>query len=149
MRRMTRWAWAAALLVGAVWIGAREAAEAQTAANEPSSLACVEFRNEMQRTLAAKPNSLQINNLLFEAAHKGCAASLETLVDAGASRLARDRRGDTAMAIAARMGRVPVVDALLKSASPAEAAQIDIPDVVGSTRSSWRRWPIEIRSRSG
>ena len=87
----------------------------------------------MQRVLAARANSLQINNLLFEAAHKGCAASLETLFAAGASRLARDRRGDTAMAIAARMGRAPVVDALLKSASPAEAAQIDIPDVVGST----------------
>jgi uncharacterized protein len=108
-------------------------AAAQEQTGEPSTLACADFRLEMTRALAGHPDSLQINNLLFEAAQKGCVTSLDGLFKAGASRLARDRLGNTALAIAARAGRLGVVKALLASASPDEAAQIDRPNVAGST----------------
>ena len=88
----------------------------------------------MQRTLAARPNSLQINNLLFEAAHKGCAASLDDAgqrggVAAGARWTAATRRS----AIAAMAGGLPVVEALLGDGLAQRGRAIDIPDVVGST----------------
>jgi ankyrin repeat protein len=103
------------------------------AATEPSERVCNEFRTRMQTTLAAAPDSLQVNNLLFEAAHEGCARSLDALFAAGASRLARDREGATALAIAARAGRKPVVEALLAGASEAERRQLDAPEAHGAT----------------
>jgi len=100
---------------------------------EPSALVCGEFRAEFSRVLASGPDSLQVNNLLFEAARKGCVGALDTLLAVGASRLARDRSGNTALAIAARAGRLPFVKALLANAPPEEAAQLERANVAGST----------------
>ena len=108
-------------------------AAAQETGGEPSALGCADFRGQTTQVLAGNPDSLQINNLLFEAARKGCVNSLDALFKAGASRLARDRIGNTPLAIAARAGRLAVVKALLLSATPDEAAQIDRPNVLGST----------------
>ena len=108
-------------------------AVAQETPGEPSALACADFRLETTRVIAAHPDSLQINNLLFEAARKGCVNSLDELFKAGASRLARDRHGNTPIATAARAGRLAVVKALLATASPDEAVQIDRANVAGST----------------
>jgi ankyrin repeat protein len=106
---------------------------AQESAGEPSALACTDFRLETARVLPGQPDSLQINNLLFEAARKGCVNSLDELFKASASRLARDRMGNTPLAVAARAGRLAVVKALLASASPDETVQIDRVNVAGST----------------
>jgi len=108
-------------------------AAAQETPGEPSALACADLRLQTVRTLAGHPDSLQVNNLLFEAARKGCVNSLDELFKAGASRLARDRLGNTPIAVAARAGRLAVVKALLASASPDEAVQIDRANVAGST----------------
>jgi len=108
-------------------------AAAQEGGGEPSALVCQDFRAEAARILARGPNSLQVNNLLFGAARKGCVRSLDELLEAGASRLSRDRMGNTALAIAARLGRLPFVDALLESPPADEAAQLDRANVAGST----------------
>ncbi len=116
-----------------LFMGFVASAAAQEGGTEPSTLACNEFRANAARVLASGPNSLQVNNLLFEAAGKGCVGGLDALFKAGASRLARDRMGNTALAIAARMGRLSVVKALLASASPSESAELDRANVAGST----------------
>ena len=116
-------------LLGAIAAG-RASAEAPA---EPSERVCNDFRARMEKSLAAAPDSLQVNNLLFEAAHDGCARSLGALFAAGASRLARDREGATALAIAARAGRKPVVEALLAGASAEEARELEAPDAHGAT----------------
>jgi ankyrin repeat protein len=99
----------------------------------PSDRVCSEFRAELDRGLAQGPDSIQINNYLFQAARKGCLTELERLLKVGASRLSRDREGDTALAIAARSGRAPVVAALIEGAAPEERREIDMPDARGST----------------
>jgi ankyrin repeat protein len=106
-------------------------AAAQEGAAEPSAALCNDFKLEATHTLSQSPDSLQINSLLFEAAHKGCVSALDTLVKAGASPLARDRMGNVALAIAARMGRLAFVKALL--ADKVNAEQLDRPNVAGST----------------
>ena len=78
-------------------------------------------------------NSLQINIFLFEASRKGCVETLPKLFDAGASRLARDRDGDTPLGLAAHAGRDEIVAALMAGASEAERRQIDMPDARGAT----------------
>ena len=120
-------------VLSAAFLALAAAAAAQETTGEPSALACTDFRLETTRALAVRPDSLQINNLLFEAARKGCVNSLDELFKAGASRLARDRMGNTPLAVAARAGRLAVVKALLASASPEETVQIDRPNVAGST----------------
>jgi ankyrin repeat protein len=100
---------------------------------DPSSLACLEFKGEAARTLSESPDTLQVNNLLIEAAHRGCVSELPTLLQAGASLRARDRKGDNALAVAARMGRLPFVKALLAAQTPADAEQLDRANVAGST----------------
>jgi ankyrin repeat protein len=102
-------------------------------AGEPSALACDAFRADMAGALSRAPDSLQVNNLLFDAARKGCVGSLDALLKAGASRLARDRGGATALSIAARAGRLAFVQALLAGAAPEEATQLNEPNVTGST----------------
>ena len=77
----------------------------------PSRAVCDEFAAQVQGELVREPDALEINNLFFQAARKGCEPSLQRLLQAGASRLARDREGDTALAIAARAGRGAVVEA--------------------------------------
>ncbi len=110
--------------LAAAWLALAGSAHAATPA-------CVEFETKLStaRTLS----SLEINNLLFEAARKGCAQPLPRLFDAGASRLARDRDGDTALGLAARAGREEIVAALLAGASEGERRQIDLADSRGAT----------------
>lgn len=111
---------------------AATAATAQEAGNDPNGFGCAEFRQEVTRKLATSPDTLQVNNLLFEAARNGCVSMAPTLFAAGASRLARDREGDTPLAIAARKGRLPMIEALLGGVKP-EDAGLDKPDVHGAT----------------
>jgi len=123
VRAVRRFAWA--VLIAAL---AASHARAQAPPAEPSERVCSDFRAEIDRAFAAAPESLQINNLLFEAARNGCFRSLDRLFKAGASRLARDREGDTALAIAARAGRKALVDILISGASAEERRQLDAPD---------------------
>ena len=116
-----------------LFLGFIAQAAAQESGGEPSALVCQDFRADAAHILARGPNSLQVNNLLFGAARKGCVRSLDELFKAGASRLSRDRMGNTALAIAAKMGRLPFVDALLDSPPADEAAQLDRANVAGST----------------
>ena len=109
------------------------AALAQDAPGDASGLACSEFRAEVLRDLAAEPDPIHVNNLLFDAANKGCVSLLPTLKQAGASPLARDRQGDDALAHAARMGRVAMVVALLDVDAATREVELNRPDVVGST----------------
>ena len=111
-------------------------------AQAPSARVCNEFNAELDRGLAKQPDSIQLNNFLFEAARKGCEPELKRLLQAGASRLSRDREGDTALAIAARAGRGPIVETLIADASDEERRQIDMPDARGST-------PLMIAIHSG
>ena len=103
------------------------------AAAEPSERVCLEFRGEIDRVFATAPDSLQINNLLFDVARNGCVSALDRLFKAGASPLARNREGDTALAVAARAGRKAVVDILLADRSPEMRRELDEPDARGST----------------
>lgn len=121
------------LALFALFMGFVASAAAHESVGEPSVFACNDFRADAARVLASKPDTLQVNNLLFDAARKGCVNGLDALFKAGASRLARDRMGNTALSVAARMGRLGVVKALLESASPDEAAQLDRANVAGST----------------
>ena len=105
------------VLAAALLIGRLASAGAEESAGEPSALACNEFRAGAARTLGSAPDALQVNNLLFEASRKGCVGALDALFKAGASRLARDHAGNTALSIAAKMGRLPVVKALLELGS--------------------------------
>jgi ankyrin repeat protein len=100
---------------------------------DPSALACNDFKNDAARALAQSPDALQVNNLLFEAARKGCVSALDSLLAAGASLQARDRMGNNALATAARMGRLAFVKALLGAQQPADADQLDRANVTGST----------------
>ena len=106
---------------------------AQEGGGEPSALACNDFKSEAARVLAQSPDTLQINNLLFEAARKGCVSALDTLLKSGASLQARDRIGNVALAIAARMGRLAFAKALLGAQTPADGDQLDRANVAGST----------------
>lgn len=106
---------------------------AQPAQEPPSRAVCDEFAAQVASELGKSPDSLAINNLLFQAARKGCEPSLQRLLQAGASRLARNREGATALAIAARAGRGAIVETLLAGASAPERRQLDMPDARGST----------------
>lgn len=100
---------------------------------EPSTLVCNDFKIDAAHALAQSPDSLQVNNLLFEAARRGCVNGLDALVRAGASLAARDRMGNVALAIAARMGRLAFVKALLDLDQGARSDQLDRPNVAGAT----------------
>lgn len=119
-------------LLALLLCGAAPAA-AQEGAAEPSALVCTDFKSEATHALAQSPDSLQVNNLLFSAARKGCVTALDMLVQAGASPAARDRMGDNALAIAARMGRLAFVKALLELDKADATGQLDRPNVAGST----------------
>jgi ankyrin repeat protein len=108
-------------------------AVAESTPGDASGLACVEFRGEVARSLAGRPDAIHVNTLLFDAAKKGCASLWPKLNAAGASPLARDRQGDVALAHAARMGRVGMVAALLAVDAPTREVELNRPDVVGST----------------
>ena len=101
---------------------AAAAALASAAARADTPPACAAFDAALDHGLAQGPDSIQLNNYLFDAARKGCLPALKRLLAAGASRLSRDREGDTALASAARAGRLPVVAALIDGAAAAEKA---------------------------
>ena len=107
----------------------RAAALALLLCGPAAAATCDEFDAGLDRRLAREPSSLEVNILLFEAARAGCAGALPRLFSAGASRLARDREGDTALGIAARAGRAAVVEALLSD----EKRQLDLADAHGAT----------------
>lgn len=112
-----------------VWLALAALALAGSA--QAATPACEEFAAKFA---AAKDlSSLEINLRLFEASRKGCAEALPKLFAAGASRLARDRDGDSALGLAARAGREDVVAALLAGASEEERRQIDLADARGAT----------------
>ena len=125
---------------------------AQQGGGEPSPLTCNDFKGEAARTLAQSPDTLQVNNLLFESARKGCVSALDGLFAAGASLQARDRMGNNALAIAAKMGRLAFIKALLAAQKPADGDQLDRANVAGSTpliqaaqadRAEVAKWLIE------
>ncbi|PSC04415.1 hypothetical protein SLNSH_14420 [Alsobacter soli] len=67
---------------------------------------------------------IEIVSQSFTAAANGCDTLLERLMDAGASPLARNRDGDTTLAIAARNGHVSTVQLLLKRGGDPEQRNI-------------------------
>jgi uncharacterized protein len=97
-------------------------------AQEPSALVCDDFRSEAGQRLAQAPDSLQVNILLFEAARKGCVNAIDSLIEHGASPLARDRHGDTPLATAAKAGRGAFVTQMLRL-----GAEIDRDNTDGAT----------------
>ncbi len=123
---------AAALAIALALLGAGPAA-AQDAADEPSPTVCRDFSGEAARALAQGLETLRVNNLLFEAARRGCVGELDRLLKAGASLAARDRLGNVALGIAAKTGRRAFVVALLALSGPEAEAQRDHANVAGST----------------
>ena len=75
--------------------------------------------------IKAQAVSIQINMALFKAADKGCEALARGLIDAGASLLARDRRGASPLAHAARAGQIKLVQLFLADGAPIDARNVD------------------------
>ena len=73
----------------------------------------------------AEAVSVQINMALFAAADRGCEALASKLLDAGASLLARDRRGAMPLTHAARGGHVKLVELFLAKGAPIDARNVD------------------------
>ncbi len=69
--------------------------------------------------------SVQTNMALFAAADRGCEPLARKLLDAGASLLARDRRGAMPLAHAAREGRIKLVELFLAGGAPIDARNVD------------------------
>jgi ankyrin repeat protein len=70
--------------------------------------------------VSATAVAIEIASQSFVAADNGCDALLGRLLDAGATPLARDREGDTALARAARAGHASTVQFLLKRGADPE-----------------------------
>ena len=75
--------------------------------------------------IKAEAVSVQINMALFAAADRGCEALARKLLDAGASLLARDRRGAMPLAHAARGGQSELVELFLAKGAPIDARNVD------------------------
>ncbi len=73
----------------------------------------------------AEAVSVQINIALFAAADRGCEALASKLLDAGASLLARDRRGAMPLTHAARGGHRKLVELFLAKGAPIDARNVD------------------------
>ena len=73
----------------------------------------------------AEAVSVQTNIALFAASDRGCEALAQTLLDAGASLLARDRRGAIPLAHAARGGHPTLVELFLAKGAPIDARNVD------------------------
>jgi ankyrin repeat protein len=116
-----------AILIAAVLCQGTAFARAE-GAQEPSTLVCDDFRIEAAQRLVQAPDALQVNILLFEAARKGCVVAIDSLVEHGASPLARDRHGDTPLATAAKAGRGAFVAQMLRL-----GAEIDRENTDGAT----------------
>ena len=85
---------------------------------------CREIERDYQ-IIAADANTLQRNAALFSAADRGCEALAQKLLDAGASLLARDRRGAMPLTHAAREGHVRLVELFLARGAPIDARNVD------------------------
>ena len=73
----------------------------------------------------AEAVSVQNNIALFAASDRGCEALAQKLLDAGASLLARDRRGAMPLAHAARGGHPKLVERFLAKGAPIDARNVD------------------------
>ena len=73
----------------------------------------------------AEAVSVQTNIALFAASDRGCEALAQKLLDAGASLLARDRRGAMPLAHAARGGHPTLVELFLAKGAPIDARNVD------------------------
>ena len=85
---------------------------------------CGEIERDYE-LIKAEAVSVQINMALFAAADKGCEALARKLLDAGASPLARDRRGAGPLAHAARGGQIKLVELFLAKGAPIDARNVD------------------------
>ena len=85
---------------------------------------CGEIERDYE-LIKAEAVSVQINMALFAAADKGCEALARKLLDAGASLLARDRRGAGPLAHAARGGQIKLVELFLAKGAPIDARNVD------------------------
>lgn len=92
---------------------------AHTTPSKADAIPCpdLERRYDLVRSTALP---LEIVSQSFTAAASGCDALLERLMDAGGSPLARNREGDTTLAIAARNGHPSTVQMLLKRGADPE-----------------------------
>ncbi len=75
--------------------------------------------------IKADATSVQTSLALFAAARRGCEALARSLLDGGASLLARDRRGAMPLAHAAREGQVRLVELFLEKGAPVDARNVD------------------------
>jgi ankyrin repeat protein len=78
--------------------------------------------------IKAEADSIQINSALFGAAESGCDDLARQLLEAHASLFARDRSGAMPLAVAAREGRLKLVELFLAQGAPIAAR-----DLAGST----------------
>ncbi len=107
----------------AVMLAALAPARAQNLQPRPER-DCGEIERDYE-LIKAEAVSVQINMTLFAAADKGCAALARKLIDAGASLLARDRRGASPLAHAARAGQIKLVELFLAQGAPIDARNVD------------------------
>ena len=70
-------------------------------------------------------STIEINNVLFKAADKGCQALAVQLLDNGASLKARDRVGSQPLAHAAAAGKADIVTLFLDRGAAIDAQNID------------------------
>ena len=90
------------------------------------------FDAALDRGLAADAGLAADQHSVCSRPRARAACGVRRLFDAGASRLARDREGDTRWP-SPRAPGAAVVDALIAGASRGGASQIDMPDAHGST----------------
>src|SRR5579863_8697987 len=120
MRRNLCHTFACVLLLAALAATRLCAQPAQPHADED----CGEIERSYE-LIKADAVSVQINAILFKAADRGCDALAKKLLDAGASLLARDRRGAAALAHAAREGHVKLVEFFLAQGAPIDARNVE------------------------
>ena len=103
-------------LAAALVLLAAAPAQAEDGAGQHGRL-CAELA---QRVLALPQpvEKRQLDFLVFDAAERGCDDQLAGFLDAGASAVARDGRGDSALNVAARMGQTASVELLLRRGGP-------------------------------
>ena len=85
---------------------------------------CGEIERDYE-LVKAEAVSIQTNITLFAAADRGCEQLAKRLLEAGASLLARDRRGAMPLAHAARNGHRSLAALFLLSGAPIDARNVD------------------------
>jgi uncharacterized protein len=121
MTRIAVSAIACVLLLGR--LAAVSPAHAQTV-RPHSDEDCGEIERNYE-VIKADAVSVQTNMALFKAADRGCDAFARKLLDSGASLLARDRRGASPLAHAAREGQLKLVEFFLAEGAPIDARNVD------------------------